>query len=301
MEYAFVTLDVFTKGIFGGNPLAVVFGAESLSGEVMQSIACEFNLSETAFVLSPTSSENTHHVRIFTPVAELPFAGHPTIGTAIALARAEGNTQNHHNYRFEEGIGVVPVSVSETADGKLRAELTVAQVPEQLCEELSQEQWAKVLGLDEDSLCKTGSEIGHWSCGASFSFVPVPDLTALRAATVDAALWTELLSSSQITGAFVFTREPENKSADIQARMFAPAHGIAEDPATGAAVAALAGWLVDSDKPKDGTHNWTIVQGVEMGRPSRLELEADIKNGTIHSVRVGGCAVPVTRGEITVP
>ena len=299
MPHAFVTLDVFTKDIFGGNPLAVVFDAATLDDTAMQNIAREFNLSETTFVLPPDHANNTHRVRIFTPVAELPFAGHPTLGTAVALALAASPPQDHAEYRFEEGIGVVPVSVSKTPDGVMRAELSVAQRPLRLPDTQSPAVWADVLGLEESALCPGDAQIGLWTCGTPFSFVPVAGLDALGAASVDMAGWRQHLNSEETTGVFVFTRDTHDRTINVRARMFAPDHGIAEDPATGSAVAALAGWLVDSDKPDDGTHRWTIAQGVEMGRSSRLDLEADVKNGRILGVRVGGCAVPVTTGMIT--
>ena len=301
MPYAFVTLDVFTKQVFGGNPLAVVFDAAGLDSATMQTIAREFNLSETTFVLPSENADNTHRVRIFTPVAELPFAGHPTLGTAVALALAASPPQDRAEYRFEESIGVIPVSVSTTQDGVMRAELSVAQRPLRLPDTLSLAIWADVLRLEESALCPGDAQIGLWTCGTPFSFVPVASLEALGAASVDMAAWEQHLSADETTGVFVFTRETKDRAIDIRARMFAPDHGIAEDPATGSAVAALAGWLVDSDKPDDGTHHWIIVQGVEMGRSSLLELAADVKNGRILGVRVGGCAVPVTTGMITDP
>lgn len=301
MPHAYVTLDVFTKHIFCGNPLAVVFDAATLDDTAMQNIAREFNLSETTFVLPSERADNTHRVRIFTPVAELPFAGHPTLGTAVALALASSPPLDRAEYRFEEGIGVVPVSVTKTPDGIMRAELSVAQRPLRMPETQSAAVWADILGLEESAVCPGDAQIGLWTCGTPFSFVPVASLSALSAASVDMAGWRQHLNSEESTGAFVFTRDTNDKAIDIRARMFAPEHGIAEDPATGSAVAALAGWLVDSDKPDDGTHHWTIAQGVEMGRRSLLDLEADVKNGRILGVRVGGCAVPVTTGMITDP
>ncbi|NKB43715.1 MAG: PhzF family phenazine biosynthesis isomerase [Alphaproteobacteria bacterium] len=301
MPHAFVTLDVFTKQIFGGNPLAVVFDAAGLDSAAMQKIAREFNLSETTFVLPSEHPDNTHRVRIFTPVAELPFAGHPTLGTAVALALAASPPQDRVEYRFEESIGVIPVSVAKTSDGVMRAELSVAQRPLRLPDTLSPAIWADVLSLEESALCPGDAQIGLWTCGTPFSFVPVANLEALGSASVDMTAWRQHLNNEESTEAFVFTRETNDRTIDIRARMFAPDLGIAEDPATGSAVAALAGWLVDSDKPDDGTHRWIIAQGVEMGRSSLLDLEADVKNGRILGVRVGGCAVPVTTGMITDP
>lgn len=297
MNYPFVTLDVFTEEVFGGNPLAVVLDARGLTGAQMQNIAREFNLSETTFVLPPANQENTHRVRIFTPVAELPFAGHPTLGTAIALAERAGLPKQ--GFRFEEGVGVVTISVSMSEGRASHAELSVAQLPEHLPDTLSVDTWASLLGLEPSELCPGDSQVGTWTCGAPFSFVPVTNLAALSRASVTLADWQQHLSGSQSNGAFVFTRETDDESIDVRARMFAPAHGIAEDPATGSAVAALAGWLIESEKSADGTHVWTISQGIEMGRPSHLSLKVDVKKGRIASVRFGGCAVPVSAGAIT--
>lgn len=298
MPKTFVTLDVFTDTPFGGNPLAVVFDAEGLTPESMQSIAREFNLSETAFVFPPDGPENSHKVRIFTPVAELPFAGHPTIGTAIAIAEQLGEENLH--LRFEEGIGVVPISVSTENDGARLAKLEVAQCPVHTTSNLANNLWAELLGLKEMDICPDDSGIGEWSCGAPFSFVPLTSLSALGQAFLNSHDWQKHLPKSPLTGAFVFTKQTNDVTVDIRARMFAPAHGIAEDPATGSAVAALAGWLVETENSKDGTHNWVIEQGVEMGRPSRLALEVDVKNRRITGVRVGGHAIAVSKGEITV-
>jgi trans-2,3-dihydro-3-hydroxyanthranilate isomerase len=301
MDCALVTLDVFTDEVFGGNPLAVLPDASGLSDEAMQAIAREFNLSETTFVLAAAEARNTHRVRIFTPVAELPFAGHPTLGAAVALALADPSSRDNYEYKFEEGVGVVPVSVSRTATGVLKAELSVAKLPEQLPEALTPTVWGEILGLDDSTVCPDETALGMWSCGTPFSFIPVANLTTLHTAQVDLAAWQRHLGNSETTGVFVFTRATGNPNIDIRARMFAPAHGISEDPATGSAVAALAGWLVESEKPGEGTHVWTISQGVEMGRPSLLILEADVEKGRIASVRVSGCAIPVTAGTITVP
>lgn len=300
-NHDFVTLDVFTDRVFGGNPLAVLAPAEGLTSESMQAIAREFNLSETTFVLPPENPTNTHKVRIFTPVAELDFAGHPTLGTAIALALDDLDESNTYTFSFEEGAGVVPVSVSQGADGLMRAELSVAMLPEKQKDEALPETWAQILGLDQTCVCPNGQEIGTWTCGAPFTFVPVSDLDALQRAVVDTALWDQHLARSTTTGVFVFTQNTGAPNADVRARMFAPAHGIAEDPATGSAVAALAGWLAADTPLPNGLHTWTVEQGVEMGRPSRLELAADMENGSITGVRVAGSAVPVSRGSITLP
>lgn len=300
-ERAFVTLDVFTDRVFGGNPLAVLADAHGLETTTLQSIAREFNLSETTFVSRPDDPSNTHKVRIFTPVAELEFAGHPTLGTAIALALDTPSPNTDSSFLFEEGVGVVPVSVTTTQDGLARAEFSVASLPKRSDVLIDSATWAQLLGLEPNAVCPDGMEIGTWSCGAAFDFVPVADLEALAKAKLNNALWSKHAAHSNGTGQFVFTLETKDVNVDVRARMFAPEHGIPEDPATGSAVAALAGWLAAHTQPPDGTQNWIIEQGVEMGRPSRLELAADIQNGCITAVRVAGTAVPVSRGTITIP
>lgn len=300
-EHAFVTLDVFTDQVFSGNPLAVICNGEGLDTASMQAIAREFNLSETTFILPPDDPENTHRVRIFTPVAELDFAGHPTLGTAIHVALADPDSPDRHSFRFEEGVGVVPVSVTRTADGLMRAELSVAALPDSIPDSLGRTAWAEVIGLPAKHLCPDDTKFSTWTCGAPFAFVPVAGLDQLAQAGVNLAAWARHLKNASRTGIFVFTESTDDPEVDIRARMFDPAYGIAEDPATGSAVAALAGWLATALDLHDGTHRWIVEQGVEMGRPSRLELSADIKNGAITGVRVAGTAVPVSSGRITVP
>lgn len=299
MDYHFVTLDVFSDTAFGGNPLAVVLDAEGLSDEAMQTIAREFNLSETAFVLPQDDPHNTHQVRIFTPQTELPFAGHPTLGTAIALAERDGVTAEE--YRFEERVGVVPVKVNGSAGQPLYAELSVAKLPEQTSSTLTPEAWAEVLSLDPDEVCPDGTQPSVWSCGPPFAFVPVWSHEALAKAQVNMAAWNAHLSAAEATEVFVFTLDTRDADYDVQARMFAPGLGIAEDPATGSAVAALAGWLFDYLRPSDGIHRWTVAQGIEMGRPSLLTLDVDISEDAITAVRVGGYAVSVSRGILKIP
>lgn len=300
MDCPFVTLDVFTDEVFGGNPLAVVLDGQALSDAQMQSVAREFNLSETTFVLPPVDGQSTHRVRIFTPAAELKFAGHPTLGTAVALALGDEATKEYYQYVFEEGVGAVPVSVSRSDTGTLFAELCVAQLPTQLEQHISQSAWAEILSLNMSALNKNNGATGLWSCGAPFSFVALNTLNDLGQASINMSAWQHHLHDNQTTGVFVFTTETGAQDIHIRARMFAPTHGIPEDPATGAAVAALAGCLVDHERPADGVKSWTIAQGVEMGRSSLLKLKADIQSGCIAAVRVGGCAVPVSRGVITV-
>lgn len=295
MRLRFYTLDVFTDRPFGGNPLAVVLNADALSGERMQSIAAEFNLSETVFVLKPANAgASGAKLRIFTPQAELPFAGHPTIGASYLLAKLNlvGLNASGAAMVLEEGIGDVPVTVQYGAEGPQSTRMSVPKMPERGPEPPRLAELAAMLSLAEGDLLP-----GHaaYSCGVPFLFLPVRDLAAIARVKLRHDLWEKLLSGWWAKSVFVFTSETLAQEADIHARMFAPAMGIAEDPATGGAVAALAGYL-HALQPRDGTRSWLVEQGLEMGRPSRIELEADASAGTITAVRVGGSSVLMSEG-----
>jgi trans-2,3-dihydro-3-hydroxyanthranilate isomerase len=291
-RYAFSTLDVFTDRVFGGNPLAVVHDAGELDPAQMQAIATEFNLSETVFVLPPETDAGTRRLRIFTPAAELPFAGHPTVGTAVLLATLGAVPPG--DIVFEEGVGPVRVTLGERAKGLLFAQLSAAQLPVFGPPPPRPADLAAILGIaPADVLDAAGV-----SCGVPFLVVVVRDRDVLARVRVDLARWEALLAGAWASDLYVIT--PAEGDA-LRARMFAPGMGIAEDPATGAAASALAGYLARTAGRRDGTLRWTIAQGVEMGRPSRVELEADLGEGEITAVRVGGTAVRVADGEFRVP
>lgn len=298
MRYRFHTADVFTAQIFGGNPLAVFPAARGLDGAVMQRIARELNLSETVFVLPPEDARNTRKLRIFTPATELPFAGHPTVGTAFVLAAIGDLALDGEETAivFEEGVGPVPVSIRAQEGRPVFAQLSVAKAPELGPAPPPVDAIAAALSLDTFHLLQGEHAPQAWSCGVPFLFVPVRDLAALARARIDMSRWQAVLASYWAPSPFVFVPgEP------LRARMFAPAMGVAEDPATGAAAAALAGYLGTREAADDCTCLWTIEQGVEMGRPSRIELEADKSEGRIVAVRVGGAAVLVSEGTFEVP
>jgi trans-2,3-dihydro-3-hydroxyanthranilate isomerase len=294
MRLRFYTLDVFTDLPFGGNPLAVVLNADGLSGERMQTVAAEFNLSETVFVLKPANAgANRAKLRIFTPQAELPFAGHPTIGTSYLLAKLNLVELNAiDSMVLEEGIGDVPVTVKYGAEGPQSTRMSVPRMPERGPEPPRLADLAAMLSLPEAELLP-----GHagYSCGVPFLFLPVRDIAAVARVKLRGDLWEKLLSGWWAKSVFVFTSETLAPEADIHARMFAPAMGIAEDPATGGAVAALAGYL-HALESRDGTRNWLVEQGFEMGRPSRIELEAEAAAGRMTAVRVGGSSVLMSEG-----
>ena len=303
MRYRFHTLDVFTDRVFGGNPLAVFPRAEGLADAQMQRVAREMNLSETVFVFPPDDSMNTRRVRIFTPASELPFAGHPTVGTALLLVTLGEVAAEEGEVRvvLEEGVGPVPVTVRMEAGRPVFAQLTAAQLPTAGPLALDDASLAEVLSLAANDVEAADFRPAAFSAGVPFAFVPVRDRAALGRVRVNVALWEERLSHAWAPHLLVFTPDAEAPGAHLRARMFAPAMGIPEDPATGAAAAALAGYLVAHQRPADGTHRWMVEQGVEMGRPSLLHVEADVRAGAATAVRVGGAAVRVADGEMEIP
>jgi trans-2,3-dihydro-3-hydroxyanthranilate isomerase len=302
-SYAFVTLDVFSDCRFGGNQLAVLTDARGLDSDAMLAITREFNYSESTFVLPASTPEGTRHVRIFTPGGEVPFAGHPTVGTAIALVAlrlvplgANGETR----LVLEEGVGPVSVKV-RVADGQAPfGELTVAKLPEFFGDAPDIGTLAEVLSLEPSDFVG-----GDWmpqavSCGLPFLFVPVRTRDAVARARVRLEPWERALKGSVASEFMVFAMDAEAKDADIRARVFVPGLNVPEDPATGSACAALGGYLARRTPRDNGTLRWVVEQGVEMGRPSRLEIEVDKSAGEIRSVRVGGNAVMVSEGRIEV-
>jgi trans-2,3-dihydro-3-hydroxyanthranilate isomerase len=308
MRYRFVTTDVFTDRPFAGNPLAVVLEAEGLTTEQMQRIAREFNLSETAFVLPPESPAKARRLRIFTPAAELPFAGHPTIGSAVVLAAtgsiALAGPETH--IVLEEGAGPVPVTIRIRDGRPTHAELTAPEVPRMIEMELPPAgEVAAALSLEDSDLGPGEYAIEAWSAGVPFLFVCLRDRAALAAARLRPEAWDRISARLGFDEVYLFTFDAVDPAAglgaaDVRARMFAPGLGVAEDPATGGAAAAFAGYLGVRTRLRDGAARWVVHQGIEMGRPSVLELEAVKENGDVVLSRVGGGAVLVMEGELTV-
>jgi trans-2,3-dihydro-3-hydroxyanthranilate isomerase len=261
----------------------------------MQTIAAEFNLSETVFVLKPAQAGgNRRKVRIFTPQAELPFAGHPTVGASYLLAKLDLVDLNPVDpvMVLEEGVGDVPVTVRFGKDGPASTKMAVPRMPERGPEPPSHADLAAMVSLAEADLLT-----GHaaYSCGVPFLFLPVRDRETIARVKLRTDLWEKLLSGWWAKSVFLLTTDTASKDAQIHARMFAPAMGIAEDPATGSAASALAGYLHALDQ-RDGSRHWLIEQGFEMGRPSLIDLEADIAGGRIKAVRVGGSSVLISDG-----
>ncbi len=292
MPRRFLTLDVFTDAKFTGNPLAVVLDGEDLSVSEMQTIAREFNLSETTFVLPPEDPENTARVRIFTPASELPFAGHPTIGTAVALATERSIGPD---LMLEENVGVVPVKVTRTASGG-NAVFKSPLLSEPAGTAPASGKIAEALGIDETGIGFDGHTPGIFSAGFPVLFVPVRDLETLGAAYPNMAVWQVVLDGCGARLAYLYTAR--NDGYDMQTRCFAPSDGVMEDPATGSAVATLPGQLLAQEAYSDGRHDLTIGQGIEMGRESRIDLGFTISGSALSEVRIGGSAVFVQRGEL---
>lgn len=303
MRYRFVTTDVFTDRRFGGNPLAVLPDARGLDTAAMQAIAREFNLSETTFVLPADDPSHTCRVRIFTPAREMAFAGHPTVGTAYVLVRtgivplpAAGTA-----LVLEEGVGPVPVTITTRDGAAVGACLTAARLPERGPTPPPVAELAAALSLEVADIVVDGRDAPQGaSCGAPYLIVPVAGRGALARAAVEPATWRRVIQGWWADAVYVVCRDPETDQADLRARMFAPDHGVVEDPATGSAAAALAGYLAARDGRGDGTHRWIVEQGFEMGRPSVITIEVDTEGGAVRAVRVAGECVMVSEGSIEV-
>ncbi|MGE0008832.1 MAG: PhzF family phenazine biosynthesis protein [Parvibaculaceae bacterium] len=306
MELKFDTLDVFTGRRFGGNPLAVVHDADALTTEQMQAITREFNLSETIFVMKPEDPGNTAKVRIFFPGGEIPFAGHPTLGCAILLAemRHKPGCPFETEIRLEEAAGLVPVKVSRIADAP-RGLFRAPVVPRKVADGPARADIAAALGIAPAEIGFEGHQPVLLQGGPAFFFVPVPARSVLEKARPCEPAWSALMArlgeyEACVDAAYVYARGGEGRDASFRARMFAPGGGIPEDPATGSATALLARQILTADKLADGRHRFVLEQGYEMRRPSDLILEADVARGDLTEVRVGGQAVRVSAGVITV-
>lgn len=303
MKLTFHTLDVFTARKFGGNPLAVVLGADALTTEQMQSICREFNLSETSFVMAPEDPAHTAKVRIFFPGGEMPFAGHPTLGTAALLAslKHKPGCSFETTITLELPAGLTPVRVSRIADrvhGVFTAPIVPFHAPVTLP---SLEETAQALNLDPADIGFDGHGLASLEGGPRFFYVPVKSRAILEKAKVLEPYWSKLIKPlNGVDAAYLYTRGGDGAATAFRARMYAPTGGIPEDPATGSATALLAAQLLTAERLADGTHTWQLEQGYEMGRPSDLTLEADVKQGTLTAVRVGGCAVSIMNGVLDI-
>jgi trans-2,3-dihydro-3-hydroxyanthranilate isomerase len=313
--YDYAIYDVFTERALAGNPLAVVFDADGLAGDRMQAVAQEFNLSETVFVSRASLPAHAARLRIFTPQRELPFAGHPTVGAAIAVARRRrdalvetGQSAQVHDLDsvmvLEEEIGAVRAAVrlanGHAAGATGFAEFDLPRLSQPVPASMRREDVARALGIGAQDINFENHVISTWSAGVPFVMVPVHDRAVVARCQCDAARWEAIapLHNGQIADVYVYCRGGIDHEARFHARMFAPHMGIAEDPATGSAVAALSGAVHRFDAPLDGHHALTVEQGVEMGRPSKIHLHIDVEQGAIVRARIGGHAVRVAMGQL---
>ncbi|MCU0635196.1 MAG: PhzF family phenazine biosynthesis protein [Gemmatimonadaceae bacterium] len=297
-HYAFVTLDVFTDTPLSGNQLAVVLDARGLSDAEMLAVTREFNYSESTFLLAPETPDTDARVRIFTPGGEVPFAGHPTLGTAIAIARARALAAGR--LVLGETVGPVPVEVHGVTARGGSGRFSVAQLPDER-DAPSPAAMAEVLSLGAADVLDGDYAPRSVSCGLPWLLVPLATVDAVSRVRIDHAAWARHCAGRWASEPFVFAMTPTGSAVDVQARAFCPGLSVPEDPATGSANAALAGFLAARTPRATGTLSWTVAQGVEMQRPSRLVIEADKATGVITAVRVGGDAVVVAEGTLTLP
>jgi len=298
MSRRFFTLDVFAETALAGNPLAVVLDCEGLDEGRMQAIAREFNLSETVFVFEPVNPVNTARARIFTPGRELPFAGHPTVGTAALLAHLRAPdllAAQDVRIVLEEGIGDVVCVARHRRGQALAANFDLPQRPRRLeAAPPPLDEIARGLGLAAEEIGFGRHEPSLFAAGVPYLFVPVRSLEAIgRARPVDMR-W----NVDEGPATFLYTRDVVEAGSAFHARMFAGGWGVTEDPATGSAAAAFAGVTVAFDRPGDGERVMAIEQGFEMGRPSRIALGLEIEGAELRSVSIGGPAIIVSSGAL---
>ena len=286
--HRFIIADVFTDRPFTGNQLAVFPDAQGIPERAMQAIAREFNFSETTFVLPARDECHACRVRIFTPKSEMQFAGHPTIGTAAVLAHL-GKVKG--GIIFEEGIGPVPVEV-EARPGHFHARFTIDKPVEMPAERPARAPAAAALSLPQSAVLDTWFANG----GVRFCFVRLADKAAVDHAELDRAAWSREFRSAWAPSLYFFCGDTE-----VYARMFAPAFGIEEDPATGSAAVAIAGVLGARRRETEGSFTWHIDQGVAMGRASRLEATAEKRGGQVVRIKVGGATLISAQGTMNVP
>jgi len=298
----YLTLDVFTATPFGGNQLAVFPDATAIPEAQLLPITREFNFSEVTFCYPPADAANTRRVRIFTPGGEIPFAGHPTIGTAAALAlgdRALG-TATSGRFTLELGVGLVPVETRVESPTRVWAEFAVAKLPEVGPPTPTLNTLAEILSLAPADLLGGALSPQAVSCGFPFLLVPLRSVNAVERARLRVDHWERTLQKFWARDIFLAARDPERGEHHWHARMFGPGVNVPEDPATGSAVAAFGGWLALKDPRVDGSLAWTVNQGIEMGRPSRLDVRATKSASVVTAVYVAGQAVLVGEGRLRI-
>lgn len=302
MHRNYSLLNVFTKTEEGGNPLAVVTNADGLDDQAMQALAKKIGLSETVFVFPPAIPAHMAAIRIFTPANELPFAGHPTVGTAICLTqeriwRARGAEYDTLCVLEAKG-GILRVGVRPDESGAAFAEFDAPTLPQEIGEAAPVDRIAAALGLAPTEIGFENFRPRRFSAGVAYTFVPVANLDAISQAKVVEDHWQEAFGADGHSAAYLYCRETVQHKASFHARAFAPAMGVPEDPATGSGAAAFAGVIQLFDNPPVGVYQGRIEQGVEMGQPSEIFLEFEIENRKIRAVRIGGHAVALGEREV---
>lgn len=302
-QYRYYICDVFTETRFGGNPLAVLPEASGLSDELMQKIAREFNFSETTFVFPPEAN-HTRKVRIFTPTTEVPFAGHPNIGTAFTLATVGdfGDFEDSLSVTFEEKAGLVPIAIQRNPKGTIWCELQAPQGVS-LGKTVSAQELAAAVSLKEDEIVTTNHLPQVASVGLPFLMAELKSRDALERARAQVERLEAFAADGIAPDVHLYVHrnsEFSNDEFDLRTRMFAPLDGVPEDPATGSANCALVGLLSHLADAPDGEFTWRIAQGVEMGRPSVLDARTEKEGGVVTVVRIGGDCVLVSEGKIDV-
>lgn len=291
MKLNYLLLDVFTNERLKGNPLAVVLRADGLLDDQMQAIAAEFNLSETVFIQKAQSERHTAAVRIFTPTVELPFAGHPTVGAAVVLA-----LQNRASaVRLEERIGVITCVIERIEKDVGLARFALPRLPEEAGAAPGAAAIATTLGLAPEDIGCGPYGPALYSAGVPFYLLPVRDAAALKRIRLERRGWDEVYPVGH-RSIYVFTQTPEEPGIDFAARMFAPGMGLGEDPATGAAAAALIGLI--ARYTNNGQHEFRLRQGYEMGRPSLITLQLRKEDDKLTHGGIGGHAVIIGEGTL---
>lgn len=298
MQRRYHILDVFTSVPLAGNPLAVVLDSQGLDSQAMQKIAREFNLSETVFVSAPADPIHFAKLRIFTPAKELPFAGHPTVGTAVLLAKLQAAAllaSQDVGLVLEEDIGPVSCSVRHRRGEAAHASFDTPALPKSLGEAPSAPALAAMFGLAPDEIGFATHRPTVFSAGVPFTFVPVASIEVLGRATLRPA---DPQAGAQAY--YLYTPDGGGRPHGYRSRFLAVGMGIVEDPATGSAVAAFPGALLANETLPDGDHDCTFQQGIEMGRPSFIGLAMTVENGRLARAAIGGSAVMIAQGTIEI-
>lgn len=300
MKRRFSILDVFSNKPMAGNQLAVVYDSEGLDEKTMQQVAAQFGFSETVFLAPAQDANHSASVRIFTPVNELPFAGHPTVGSAIAVARERGMQEAGQGIVvLEEKVGPVRCGVRFEGDDAY-AEFDLPILPKRSLPPRSKEAVAAALGLAVDDLGFENHVLSMFDGGVPYDLVPVKNLDAVTRAMPNVTVWREAFGDHSHNCAYVYCRETVGHDHHFHARMFGPDAGIFEDAATGSAAASFSGAIALFDDLPDGLHNFQIEQGMEMGRPSLIHLEIEMTNGDMTGGRIGGDAVEFASGTLEI-